>query len=340
MDKSLNELAFSLLRYLSAGQSPVAGDNAPFSMTSGGHFFSMQQLAQALKCSRHKIVQVIEFIEETFEVSIHRVRGRGCRLGAPIAWLDAHTIRAHLRENSPYLIEIKEEIESTNAELLRYFGNMPYVLAAERQTAGRGRLGRDWQARLGASLTFSVRWQFSCGAARLTGLSLVVGLVVAQVLRMFGVPAQLKWPNDILLNGAKLGGILIELSGDVHEAAALVIGIGLNFRAQNSNKIAQSWSSLEHYAVHDRSLVLATILNELEKALICFEKEGFLPFKDAWEAMHAWQGMWVRVVAPDGLEGRILGVDVDGALLLQCENLVNIQRVFSGEVSVRLHEAV
>ena len=132
-----------------------------------------------------------------------------------------------------FRIEVAEQVESTNTALLDRAAVLPpgSVLAAEMQSGGRGRRGRAWTTGLGGALTFSVLWRFETGAAGLTGLSLVVGIAVARALAGLGATeVKLKWPNDVLFRGRKLGGILIEVQGDALGPATAVIGIGLNVR--------------------------------------------------------------------------------------------------------------
>ena len=121
-------------------------------------------------------------------------------------------------------------MDSTNAEPMRQAeaGGAPgLVCTAEQQTAGRGRRGRQWVSPFASNLYLSLVWEFSQGAAALEGLSLAVGVAVARALAACDVPAvQLKWPNDVLHDGAKLGGILLEMTGDAAGACQVVVGVG------------------------------------------------------------------------------------------------------------------
>lgn len=213
------------------------------------------------------------------------------------------------------------------------------VLVCGEQTGGRGRRGRVWHSVAGGSLTFSLLWRFMPGAPPPMGLSLAVGVAVAQALEALGARGvKLKWPNDLLLDGAKLGGILIELVPGIGAIPGAVIGIGLNLRlpagfdAAADYPVADLAAALP--ALPSPDVVLARILIELHEVLTRFAALGFAAVRDAWIARHAFQGAQVRLQAEQHtFSGRCLGVDSDGALLLQTPE--GVQRVLSGDVSLR-----
>jgi BirA family biotin operon repressor/biotin-[acetyl-CoA-carboxylase] ligase len=232
-------------------------------------------------------------------------------------------------------IDLLAECGSTNAELMaRAQRGAPSgsVVVAERQTAGRGRMGREWIAAPGDSLTFSLLWRFPDGAA-LCGLSLAVGVAVARALEKVGVGGTaLKWPNDVLRDGRKLGGILIELQS----ATAAVIGIGLNLRLPDAmpDDVRATAAALDGDI--DAARLLAPLLTELLGVLDAFAITGFAALRDEWLARHAWGGRPVRVLMPHAapLEGICAGIADDGTLLL--ETAGGVQRILSGDVSLRL----
>ena len=210
----------------------------------------------------------------------------------------------------------------------------------DSQSAGRGRRGRSWLSAPESSLTFSLLWRFSGPLARLSGLSLAVGVGLASGLESLGAQGVwLKWPNDVLLRDgegyAKLAGILIELSSDRRGTQA-IIGIGLNLSPPTGD-LPQPAAGLSQVlsAVPERHVVLAAILQELHRVLETFAVDGFFGLKTEWQQRHAWQGDSVQILGEDAapLIGRCLGADDDGALLL--ETASGIERIFSGDVSVR-----
>jgi len=212
------------------------------------------------------------------------------------------------------------------------------VLVVDRQTAGRGRRGRHWASAPESSLTFSLLWRFDGGVERLAGLSLAVGVAVARALSALGVAgAMLKWPNDVLLDGRKLAGILVELSAERRGMVA-VIGIGLNLQppppdAEIDTPAASLADALP--VLPDRHLLLAQLLLELAPVLDTFASEGFVGLRDEWQQRHAWQNRVVRLLrdARVELEGRCLGADADGALLVQTAS--GVERCLSGDLSLR-----
>lgn len=226
--------------------------------------------------------------------------------------------------------------DSTNAVLLARAeagAASGSVIIAETQTAGRGRRGRQWLSVPGDSLTFSLLWRFPQGTVPL-GLSLAVGVAVTHALVKVGAGGTaLKWPNDVLKGGKKLAGILVELvPGQTHAA---VIGIGLNLRlpAALPADVRDTAAALD--LPIDINNLLATLLVELRTVLDTFAATGFVGLRAEWTARHAHQDVPVRLLsdfAPPR-DGICRGVDVDGALLF--ESMGKIERILSGEISLR-----
>jgi BirA family biotin operon repressor/biotin-[acetyl-CoA-carboxylase] ligase len=233
---------------------------------------------------------------------------------------------------SRFDVDVVAECESTNTLLLARADGSPSgaVLVAERQTAGRGRMGRPWHAGPDASLTFSLLHKLPRGVAP-SGLSLAVGVAIAEALCELGVDGvALKWPNDILRNGRKLAGVLIELTG-----SSAVIGIGINLRlpADLPEDVRANAAAID--VDMDRNRLLARLLASLHGVLDTFGDGGFAALRDRWSALNAYAGVPVRVISEFAVpvEGICMGVDVDGALLL--ETAVCVQRILSGDVSLR-----
>ena len=260
--------------------------------------------------------------------------------------LDAPSIAAAMAATARPAFDVHVVLVSgsTNSELMAQAASLPSgrVLVAELQTAGRGRRGRGWQASLGGSLTFSLLWRFDAGATTLSGLSLVVGLATARALDRCGARGvMLKWPNDLLVRNragwAKLGGILIEISGPAQGPAQAVIGIGLNLRLGDAaTAIDQAATDLASIGVTiSRNRLLATVLEELAIVLPVFASKGFTPFMEQWNARHAFRDQPVVASGADGApdEGIAIAAMADGAL--QIESPGGRRRIVSGEVSLR-----
>lgn len=327
--KSMKSLAHSVLRAL-----------------CDGDFHSGETLAQAAGMSRASVWHAIRELENA-GLTVYKVRGRGYRLADPVDLLDADAVGVALGDcAADFAIEVVDTVASTNTAVLqRAAAGAPHgtVLAAERQTAGRGRMGRTWLSGIGGSLTFSVLWRFEQGAGWLGGLSLAAGIAGMRVLRRHGIAdAGLKWPNDILWRGCKLAGILIEMHGDALGPSAAVIGIGINVRLAPAVRagIDQAVADVESACGRavDRNRLLAELLVELRAVLAGFARDGLAPLREEWRGYHLYEGRPVVVKRPDGgvEHGVASGIADDGALLL--DTPAGVQRYHSGEVSLRLDE--
>jgi len=237
--------------------------------------------------------------------------------------------------------EVIDQCGSTNELLLeRARAGAPHAsaLVCEQQTAGKGRRGSAWISAPGASLTFSLLWRFGSVVSALSGLSLAVALACTRALESQGAAQiKLKWPNDLLFDGRKLGGILVESLQDAGGTVA-IIGIGLNVMVSPAlrNGVGHPVADLrEAGARGTRAELLAAQLAQLAHLLPRFEKEGFTPLREEWLAHHAWQGRTVRLSSGGRMhaEGETVGVAEDGALLMRVAGV--IKRYYSGELSLR-----
>lgn len=233
---------------------------------------------------------------------------------------------------------------STNADLRQRIGqgaapDGPRLLAAEVQTAGRGRAGRSWLAAPGDSLCFSLAWPLRGPVARLVGLPLAVGAAIAGTLRDAGHPVTLKWPNDLLLGDEKFGGILVETVPRRADAADsplwVVIGIGLNVHANPARDAGIGHRVAALGERIDRDALLASLADALAQAMAQFDAHGLAPFIERWQRWHAFAGLPVAIVD----QGRPLhhgiarGIDASGCLLLDGPD--GILAIAAGDVSLR-----
>jgi len=315
-------------------------------LLANGEFHSGQELADALGVSRTAVWKQVNRLAADAGIAVETVKGRGYRIPGGLDLLDADRISAALQARPRSLLsrlDILDSVDSTNAEVLRRAeqgGACGLVCTAEQQTAGRGRRGRQWVSPYASNLYVSLLWEFSQGAAALEGLSLAVGVAVARALRACHVPAvQLKWPNDVLHGGAKLGGILLEMSGDAAGSCRVVVGVGLNVAMPQAaaRAIDQAWTDIASITGGEhpgRSLLLAALLNELLPLAADFEQQGFIHWRDEWQALDAFAGAPVVLTTGTGQLGGIArGVDERGAL--QLETTTGMQSVYGGEISLR-----
>lgn len=237
-------------------------------------------------------------------------------------------------------VEVVAQTGSTNADLLARASTLaaPLLLIAEHQSAGRGRAGRSWLSSPEGSLTFSLAWRFDGGPQALLGLPLAVGVALADTLGTLGQQVQLKWPNDVLKDGDKLAGILIETQSAPGGGTWTVIGIGLNLLMPDEMEaqLGRSAAGMPWLARMDRDALMAALLDGLAGCLREFTARGFAAFSARWNLRHAWQGETV-VLLDGGVvrhEGRAAGVDDSGRLLLDTDE--GRITVMAGDVSLRV----
>jgi BirA family biotin operon repressor/biotin-[acetyl-CoA-carboxylase] ligase len=308
-----------------------------------GKFHSGQALGSELGVSRSAVWKQLQQLEAELNIEVHKVRGRGYKLPQPISLLDEADISSVGPGAPDWPIVIFDSIDSTNAAAMRLIGSqarLPFVVLAERQTAGRGRRGRKWASPFGENIYYSLTLRIQGGMRQLEGLSLLVGLAVLQTLREAGVQgAGLKWPNDVLVGRRKIAGVLLELIGDPADVCHVVIGVGINVNMQASGEVDQLWTSmqLEAGGVLDRNRLVAQLNQNIERYLSVHQEQGFAVFQEEWERSHLWQGCAVNLLAgSDVIEGVVLGIDAQGALRLQ---LAGGEKCFSGgELSLRLRD--
>jgi BirA family biotin operon repressor/biotin-[acetyl-CoA-carboxylase] ligase len=279
-------------------------------------------------------------LEAELGLSIHKVRGRGYQLAAPLSLIDPVEIR-RLAPSNDWPVLVFDSIDSTNAEALRAIERLqpaPFLVLSERQTAGRGRRGRKWASPFAENIYYSLVLRVEGGMRQLEGLSLVVGLAVMHTLRELGISgAGLKWPNDVLVGQKKIAGILLELVGDPADVCHVVLGVGINVNMQMTDEVDQQWTSmrLESGKVFDRNHLVAELGSMLRKYLARHQADGFSAIQAEWEQNHLWQGRSVSLIAGvNHIDGEVLGIDSQGALRLKVDG---VEKVFSGgELSLRL----
>ncbi|WP_460121809.1 bifunctional biotin--[acetyl-CoA-carboxylase] ligase/biotin operon repressor BirA [Pseudomonas sp. H3_G09] len=305
-----------------------------------GRFHSGQDLGVALGISRSAVWKQLQQLEAELGLSIHKVRGRGYQLSAPLTLLDPLEIT---RKVSQWSVRVFDSVDSTNAEALRSISEgapAPFLVLAERQLAGRGRRGRKWVSPFAENLYYSLVLRIEGGMRQLEGLSLVVGLAAMQTLRSTGVSnVGLKWPNDVLVGNKKIAGILLELVGDPADVCHVVLGIGINVNMQVAHEVDQQWTSirLESGQACDRNDLVVELSNQLNTYIHRHQANGFASLQAEWAENHLWQGRSVSLIAGNShIDGVVLGIDNQGGLRLMVDG---VEQVFSGgELSLRLRD--
>lgn len=316
-------------------------------MMSDGQFHSGEDLGRGLGVSRAAVWKALKRLEDG-GYPIQRVRGRGYRVPKGACLLDLAAIQSALPEQLVNKVswQLLDSVDSTNAEAMRQLAVVAgdaaaYVCLAEQQTSGRGRRGRDWVSPYAQNIYLSIAMPFSEGAQKLEGLSLLVGLVLVEALEACGFKGcGLKWPNDVLLDGRKLAGILVEITGDLTADCDVVIGVGVNvLMKEPESAIEQAWTSLllsRQRGQLDRNILVAEFIKRLLAAMQVFRVTGFGTFVEEWQRRDAWRGLPVQVQAgSSNWSGIARGVDDRGALRLETEETELL--LHGGEISLRLN---
>jgi BirA family biotin operon repressor/biotin-[acetyl-CoA-carboxylase] ligase len=303
---------------------------------SDGEFHSGEQLGELLGMSRAAINKHFQTLKG-WGLDIYTVTGKGYSLPSPIKLLNKAEIIAKLKNPNLAVIPV---IDSTNQYLLDRINELQSgdACIAEYQQAGRGRRGRQWFSPFGANLYMSMYWRLEQGPAAAMGLSLVIGIVMAETLQALGAEkVRVKWPNDLYLNDRKLAGILVELTGKTGDAAQIVIGAGINLamRSAEATQINQGWINLQEADVNiDRNELAAKLINSLREALTVFEVDGLKPFITRWAALDNFINRPVKLLIGEReVHGIARGVDDQGGLLLEQDG--QIKSWIGGEISLR-----
>lgn len=253
------------------------------------------------------------------------------------------SLRSRLRR-----VTVLEEVDSTNSKLQRLPApeRHAHALFAERQLSGRGRRQRNWHSPAGGNIYLSLGWQFRDGKLPLSTLPLVVAVCAAQALSRAGLKGHgIKWPNDILVNGAKLAGILVEMQSSGMGSSTAVIGIGLNVRMpvregeDPMQLIDRPWTDLQSHLpegslASSRNQLAVHLLDQLLAAMGRFEQSGFDTFIAAWEQFDLLNGNPVMLDLDEGMVAGIAqGINNDGELMVAIED-GSVRSFHSGEVRV------
>ena len=311
-----------------------------------GQPHSGEHLARDFGVTRAAVWKQIGKLEQ-WGLDVEGVPGSGYRLNPPIDLLDADALAEYASTRPGTRLEVFTELESTNRHLLAAPAPDPGELAAcvaEYQSAGRGRRGRSWHAPFGMGLCVSAAWSFRETPPALAALSLAVGVTVRRVLRQTaGIAIDLKWPNDLVWDARKLGGILVEFRAEAQGRCHVVAGLGINVAmpADLLERISD-WASgavdlqqATNGRQPRRTLLVMRLVDALKTLFADYELQGFAPYRDEWRNADCLAGKPVRVdEAAQSILGTAHGIDADGALLLDTAADAR-RRIISGDVSIR-----
>jgi BirA family biotin operon repressor/biotin-[acetyl-CoA-carboxylase] ligase len=313
-----------------------------------GAAHSGEDLAREFGVTRAAVWKQIAKLAD-WGLAVDAVPGVGYRLRRPIELLDADALRRALPPRVAArlaTLEVFTELGSTNRRLLAAPpapGELS-VCIAEYQTAGRGRRGRRWSAPLGAGLMLSAGWQFTDTPPELAALTLAVGVVARRVLaRVAGVDLALKWPNDLVWDDRKLGGVLLELAAEGQGRCHVVAGIGINVALpaellptlSDWPRGATDLATATRGQPPSRAVLAAALIEALTDLFAGYMASGFDAYRDDWLKADYLRGREVRLDEASGtVLGTALGIEADGALLIETVAGTR-RRVIAGDVSVR-----
>lgn len=323
-------------------------NQALIEILADGQFHSGEALGAALGVSRAAIWKQLQKLE-ALNIPLHSVKGRGYRLPDSVELLQREALeKAGFPFHEFASSELVLSVDSTNSLMMTKAEDNRderHICFAEMQTSGRGRRGRQWLSPFARNLYFSVLWPFSQGIAAIQGLSLAVGLAIHRVVERHGIQgAGLKWPNDILVKDkgvyAKLGGILIEITGDVTDNCQVVIGVGLNLDVSTHDQaqLDQQATGLKQLGfAGSRNQLAADVVNELVSVLTKFAEDGFAVLQQDWNNADCFHNQSLQVLLPSSdIQGVGAGVNSKGEYQLRTDH--GVQVINAGEVSLRLSE--
>ncbi len=304
---------------------------------------SGEAIGHKLGCSRAAVWKHVEALRQ-LGITIDAVAGQGYLLREPLELLDKASILAGLdplirKKLTSMIIEASVDSTSSTLQRLPITQQHAAVLLAEHQSLGRGRRGRQWHSPYGRNLYLSLGWKFEKSLSELGCLPLVVALATARALQRAGLSGHcVKWPNDLLLEGRKLCGCLVEVQGDSQGPCHAVLGVGINVHmpaSEVATGIDQPWTDLHSkLPTCSRNDLASLLLEELIKQLLLFAQQGFAPFRDHWQQMDGLKGQIVEVfTGSSSVQGTASGIDDRGALMLDTGK--EVLRLHSGEVSLR-----
>lgn len=312
-------------------------------MLADGEFHSGEVIGESLGISRAAVSGHIKSLSN-IGLDIYSVTGKGYQLAGGLILLDLNQIRENTNIDTE--LELFPIIPSTNEYLMNLIKSETplsdgHTILAECQTKGRGRRGRTWQSPYGSHVYLSQYRTMDSGLSAASGVSLAIGLAVLNTINKYTTQkCELKWPNDLLVNGKKIAGILVEVEGQTDGVCHLVIGVGININMPESTAvdIEQPWTDLNSISDSeiDRNVFIATLLEQLELVFEEYQQNRLDNLMVEWNNNNAFSNQIVELSSVSRVQlGKCLGIDVSGALLLEDINTKTVSKIFGGEVSLR-----
>lgn len=288
-----------------------------------GEFHDGTTLGSSLKISRNAVCKAIRKLNN-YGIVTDSVKGKGYRMHDKLILLNKKTILENASDKD-FEIDIFESVNSTNEYLKQYYGSpLTRICLTECQTNGKGRLKRSWHSPFGQNIYLSLLYRFQQDVSEMAGLSLVISLAIISALESLKLPksAYVKWPNDIVYEGKKLAGTLIEIQAEANGFCSAIIGIGLNVNMISAN-IDQPWTSLRQISGEyiDRNLLCATLLDNIFKYLQKFLTHGFKHFIPQWRGVDYLYDKTINLQTTNAkVRGIAKGINEQGQLVLELSN--------------------
>jgi len=308
-----------------------------------GEFHSGEVIGDILGISRAAVSGNIKNLSN-IGLDIYSVTGKGYQLAGGLTLLKLENIKQNY--DLPHKLELYPIIPSTNEYLMGLIKSKTdlldgHTVLAECQTKGRGRRGRTWQSPYGSHVYLSQYRTMDSGLSAASGLSIAIGLAVIKTINQFtNLHCQLKWPNDVLVEGKKIAGILVEAEGQTDGVCHLVVGVGINVNMPTSSadSIEQPWTDLNTISDEriDRNVFIAKLLEQLDDVYKEYQFNRLDNLFEQWNANNAFANQTVELISASKTQiGKCLGIDTNGALLLEDLTSKSVFKVFGGEVSLR-----
>jgi BirA family biotin operon repressor/biotin-[acetyl-CoA-carboxylase] ligase len=311
------------------------------SLLNDGQYHDGTSLGAKLHITRAAVWKIIKKLEQ-YNISFTSTKGKGYMLQEPLILLNAKTIQSALTQKN-IEVECLEKVDSTNQYLKKHLNDNKKirVCLAETQTAGRGRLSRQWHSPFAKNIYLSLLYPWQQDISALSGLSLVISLALCRAIEnISGLTNEItiKWPNDLLINGKKLAGSLIEIQAESNGFCQAIIGIGINVNMKEAthDEINQQWTSLQSVTdqYYDRNLLCSEIINQVVAYLEQFSHHDLSYFQEEWNKRDYLQNKSVSLLSgKDKYSGVAAGIDKQGHLILTLDN-GQMQHFSSGDTTL------
>lgn len=307
-------------------------------MLNDGQWHDGNSIGDALQLTRSAVWKTIKKLQ-SYGIKIDSIKSKGYLLKEPLLLVDSDEIKKNIPPNID--LTVFETINSTNHYLKQFKNiNYPKICIAEQQTAGKGRFNREWYSPFGKNIYLSCLYPFQKDVSELAGLSLLTSLAVVKTLNDLGITHHLavKWSNDVVFDGKKLAGNLIEVQAETHAGCQAIIGIGLNVNMldDDNKKISQDWISVSKIldSYMNRNDLCIHLINHLMIYLKKFETQGFEIFLEEWNKVDYLKNKSISLnVSNEKWMGTALGINSQGYLLLQFPD-GKVRACSSGEASL------